>query len=88
MEVPLEELQQALARSLEAPLAEADYRKLAAALAVGNAVVFKPSPVVAAVGDLLVKIRKFLRFEKRGHSRMAAYRSRACLWPKSEVHHT
>jgi transposase len=32
MEVPLEELQQALARSLDAPLAEADYRKLAAAL--------------------------------------------------------
>jgi transposase len=32
MEVPLGELQQALARSLDAPLAEADYRKLAAAL--------------------------------------------------------
>jgi transposase len=32
VEVPLEELQQALARSLDAPLAEADYRKLAAAL--------------------------------------------------------
>lgn len=32
LEVPLEELQQALARSLDAPLAEADYRKLAAAL--------------------------------------------------------
>jgi transposase len=32
LEAPLEELQQALARSLDAPLAEADYRKLAAAL--------------------------------------------------------
>ena len=32
VEVPLEELKQALARSLDAPLAQADYRKLAAAL--------------------------------------------------------
>ncbi|MCU4187242.1 aldehyde dehydrogenase family protein [Acidiferrimicrobium sp. IK] len=31
-------------------------RKLAAALAVGNAAVFKPSPVVAAAGDRLVRI--------------------------------
>lgn len=31
-------------------------RKIAAALAVGNAVVFKPSPVVAATGALLVQI--------------------------------
>jgi alpha-ketoglutaric semialdehyde dehydrogenase len=31
-------------------------RKLGPALAAGNAVVFKPSPVTAAVGDLLVRI--------------------------------